>query len=88
MKSNKSIAKKSGASRSQSQRKSRISRRIVSPRRHTLGFVVDGKELSRSEVVKMARAGMVSGVRVVGNHIQTATEHRLADLPLKISTAI
>ena len=60
----------------------RISRRLVSTKRHTTGYVIDGKKYSVREATRLARQGRVSGVRVVGNHIQALkSRRRLSDLP-------
>jgi len=53
--------------------KTRLYRRIVSKKRHTLGYVAaGGKFLSVQQATKAAQAGQLAGVRVVGNHIQAA----------------
>jgi hypothetical protein len=42
-----------------------IQERIVSIKRHTVGYVVNGREYTRLQAAKLARQGKVSGVRVV-----------------------
>lgn len=68
-------------------KKARITRRIVSTKRHTLGFVINGKNCTRETAVKMARQGRLNKIHVVGNHIQTLPERKqkLLDLPEKIA---
>ena len=62
--------------------KKRITRRIVSTKRHTTGYVISGKTFTVPQVCKMAATGKISGVRVVGNHIQAVPgRKRLTDLP-------
>jgi len=67
--------------------KARITRRLVSVKRHTIGFVINGKNCSRATAVKMAKAGRLNGIHVVGNHIQTlpARKQKLLDLPQKLA---
>ena len=64
----------------------RISRRIVNSKRHTQGFVINGKSYSRAAAVKMARKGQLAGVQVVGNHLQATpgASRRLTDLPVDL----
>lgn len=65
--------------------KLRISRRLVSTKRHTTGYVINGRAYSVQEATKLARNGRVAGVRVVGNHIQADKgRRRLIDLPQQI----
>jgi len=65
----------------------RINRRIVNTKRHTVGYIITGNErISRSQAVRMAGSGELSGVRVVGggsqSYIQsTNNDRRLYDLP-------
>ena len=66
--------------------KSRITKRITNVKRHTTGYVIDGKERSVSQAVKMARQNQVYGVRVVSNHLQTppGSRRKLLDLPVRV----
>lgn len=50
--------------------KQRISRRIVSPKRHVTHYVIGGKSVTVAQATKMASRGQLAGVRVVGDHIQ------------------
>jgi len=66
--------------------KSRINRRLVNSKRHTVGYVLTGKQrVSRSKAISLARSGSISGVRVVGSgptsYLQSTTDRRLYDLP-------
>ena len=40
----------------------RITHRVVSPKRHTKGYMVNGKRMTRSQVVKMAKRGHFAGI--------------------------
>ena len=64
----------------------RITHRICDVRRHTLGFVIDGKICTRSMAVKFARQGKLNEVHVVGKHIQTTPrrKQKLLNLPEKV----
>lgn len=74
----KSTAGKSGMSQ-------KITKRIVDARRHTQGYVVGGKEVSVPQARKMAAAGCLRGVQVVGQHIQSLPgKKRLSELPMMI----
>jgi len=69
------------------QKKSRITRRVVSSKRHTLGFVLDGNtRVSRAKAISLARNSQLSGVRVVsssqGEYLQSTTSRNLYDLPM------
>jgi hypothetical protein len=62
--------------------KKRVSKRVVNSKRHTTHYVIGGKTVSVSEATTMARKGLLAGVRVVGNHIQSAIGCRpLSKLP-------
>jgi len=39
-----------------------VQKRIVSTKRHTIGYVVDEKVMTRGKVVKLARRGKINGV--------------------------
>ncbi len=63
----------------------RLTRRIVDVRRHTKGYIAGGKEYSVAQIRKLVAGGRVSGVQVVGKHIQAMPgRRRLTDLPMKI----
>jgi len=60
----------------------RISRRVVNVKRHTVGYMIGGKMQSVSQTRRLAAAGRVAGVQVVGNHVQARPgRRRLSDLP-------
>lgn len=63
-----------------------IYKRVVSKKRHTLGYMVTGVgEVSRKEAVKLTRAGKIKGVRVskgpTGDYITSNTSRNLSSLP-------
>jgi len=64
-----------------------IKKRLVSTKRHTLGFLVGGKWRTRQQAVKLAEKGKISNVVVrkspYGKYISVApdTMPRLSDLP-------
>lgn len=66
----------------------RITRRIANVRRHTVGFIVNGRRVTRSEAVRMARSGTLRNVRVVGSgssaYIQGTNGMSLLNLPVTI----
>lgn len=78
-KSNKRTAGSTGPSQ-------KITKRIVDVRRHTKGYVIGGETLSVSQALKMAVAGRLRGVQVVGDHIQSLPGKRkpLSQLPMMI----
>lgn len=63
----------------------KIKRRVISRKKHTLGYVLnDGKTVTREEAVRMASAGRIAGVRVInGNppYLTSTTSTNLYDLP-------
>lgn len=67
-----------------------VEERIVSVKRHTLGYVIDGKEYTRNQAVKLVRTGQVKNARVVnsttyGRHIIGAGES-LYNLPSRFGS--
>ena len=63
----------------------RITKRVVNVRRHTTGYVIGGKRHTVLGTLKLAKAGRISGVQVVGRHIQAVPgRRRLTDLPTEI----
>ena len=67
-------------------KKCRVTHRITSTKRHTLGYTIDGKNVRRSTAVKLARSGKLNNIIVVGSHIQTlpSRKQKLLDLPEKL----
>lgn len=70
----------------------KVTRRIVNSKRHTIGYVVGDKSYSlentpqRNNLLSMARNGRITGVRVVGDHLQAIPGRRkLSTLPQTIS---
>ena len=65
--------------------KMRVTRRIVNSKRHTQGYMIGGRFYSVADSTNLAARGRVSGVRVVGNHIQAESgRKRLSDLPTTV----
>jgi len=67
----------------------RIYRRIVSPKRHTIGYMISGQgRVTRNQAVKMANKGDLTGVRVAngvdGKYIVSTTSRNLYDLPITV----
>ncbi len=67
----------------------RIYRRVVTPKRHTVGYMVSGHgKVTRSQAVKMASKGDISGVRVArgrtGKYLASTTSRKLYDLPITV----
>lgn len=64
----------------------KITRRIVDKKRHTVGYVVNGKNMTVAQTRRLAESGSIAGIRVVGSHIQSEPGRRkLTDLPISIS---
>lgn len=62
-----------------------ITSRVTNIKRHTTGYVINGKIVSVEAAKKMAARGQIKGVRVVGDHIQAMTgARRLSELPVKV----
>lgn len=62
-----------------------MSRRLVNTKRHTTGYVIGGRKTSVAQARKLAQQGRLSGIRVVGDHIQSEPgRKRLSDLPVTI----
>ena len=63
----------------------RITKRITNTKRHTTGYIIQGQFHSVSQTKNLASKGAISGVRVVGNHIQAVNgRKRLSDLPTEV----
>tara|TARA_Y100000310_G_scaffold146708_1_gene146018 strand:+ start:463 stop:675 length:213 start_codon:yes stop_codon:yes gene_type:complete len=65
----------------------RIYRRVVTPKRHTVGYMISGHgKVTRNQAVKMASKGDISGVRVArgrtGKYLVSTTSRKLYDLPI------
>lgn len=66
-------------------RKMRITKRVVNVKRHTQGYIIDGRFCNVRQARSLARDGTLSNVRVVGNHIQAVNgARRLSDLPVDV----
>lgn len=65
----------------------KISRRLVDRKRHTRAYIVGGKRMTVAQATKLASQGKISGVRVVGNHIQSETGRKcLSTLPTTVQS--
>ncbi len=63
----------------------KVSKRLVSARRHTLGYIIGGKRQTVRQAAQMARRGEIMNVHAVGGHVQSIPgNERLMDLPYKI----
>lgn len=66
----------------------RLTKRVVSSKRHTQGYMAGSRYITTSEARRLASAGRIAGVRVVGNHIQSEIgRRRLSDLPTQVMRA-
>jgi len=67
-------------------KKCRVTHRLVDVKRHTKGFVIDGKNCRRDTAVALAKRGRLNKIHVVGNHVQTlpTRKQKLLDLPEKV----
>jgi len=68
-------------------RKMRVTKRIVNTKRHTKGYVIDGRDLPTKVALELAEEGRLNGIVRVGNHLQAAPgsrRRRLLDLPVRI----
>ena len=80
--------KKKGALAAPATAAQKITKRVVDVKRHTKGYVdSNGKFMSVRRARQLASWGKISGVRVVGNHIQAATGRKpLSSLPTTVDT--
>jgi len=63
----------------------KITRRFVNSKRHTVAYLVSGNRRNVAESTRLASQGKISGVRVVGDHIQASIGLRpLAQLPTTV----
>lgn len=65
-----------------------VQERIVSVKRHTIGYVVDGAELTRREAVLAAKQGRLVNAKVInsdtyGHHLVGVGKVSLYDLPVR-----
>jgi len=67
-------------------KKSRITRRFASTKRHTNAFLIDGKRMTPKQASVLARQGKLANVVAVADHIQSAPGRgiKLYDLPVTI----
>jgi len=70
----------------------RVMKRIVNTKRHTLGYIVGGKKLTRGKAVKLARRNKLEGVTAYKRTPRWCIASRpsspvkLYDLPIKVET--
>ena len=51
--------------------KKRLYKRVVTPKRHTKGYIATGGEfITVKQALQQTKNDLISGVRVVGKHIQ------------------
>lgn len=67
----------------------RIYRRVVNPKRHTVGYMVSGHgKVTRNQAIKMASKGDISGVRIArgqsGKYLVSTTSKGLYELPITV----
>lgn len=73
--------RKSGSSRPQL----RVTRRILSVKRHTEAYVINGETVSVRQAARLASQGRLMNCRRVANHIQANVgSRRLSLLPAEI----
>lgn len=65
--------------------KKTLSERIVSKKRHTIGYVIGSKEYTRREVVGLARQNKIKNVKVVDKRHLVGDGVRLYDLPTRFA---
>lgn len=67
-----------------------ISERVVSTKRHTVGFVISRQTYTRAQAIKMAKQGQIKGVRVAhgpqGAYLVSTTDKSLYALPTRVQT--
>jgi hypothetical protein len=64
----------------------KISKRIVSRKRHTVAYIVGGKRQTVRQTVQLAKKGEIMNVHVVGRHVQSIPgNNRLMDLPYAVA---
>jgi glyoxylate carboligase len=66
-----------------------IQKRIVTSKRHTAGYVINGAEYTRAQTIKLARKGEIDGVRVAkgpaGAYLVSSVSSRsLYSLPITV----
>lgn len=66
-----------------------VLKRIVSTKRHTVGYIVSGiGRVSRANAIKLARQSKLNGVRVMngasGPYLVSETERSLYNLPMVV----
>jgi hypothetical protein len=67
-----------------------IRERIISVKRHTIGFVIDGAEFTKKQTIDAAKKGRITNARIVknrlyGSHLVGQQGTKLYDLPTRFS---
>lgn len=65
----------------------KVTERVVDAKRHTIGYIISGSEVSRSEAVKLAQRGWIRNARVArgnGGTYIVGDNTNLYDLPIRI----
>lgn len=69
---------------------SQITERLLSTKRHTLGFIVGRQQKTRHQTIQLAKQGKVEGVRVCkgpkGYYLASSTAVSLYSLPTRVVT--
>lgn len=64
------------------EKKITLAKRVTNIKRHTTGYIDrQGRAYTLAQAHRLARQGRISGVRVVGQHLQTSGSRKLLDLP-------
>lgn len=78
-------AKNKASSTARPAPKMQITKRVVDVKRHTIGYMINGQFYNVNQSRVLAGQGRISGVRVVGQHIQAENgRRRLGTLPMEI----
>ena len=66
-----------------------IQERIISSKRHTIGYVIDGEEFTKHQTITHTKKGLVSNAKVVktvnGAYLMGKQGTRIYDLPTRFS---
>lgn len=65
----------------------KITERIVDAKRHTVGYVINGSEVTRTEAIRLAKRGWLRNARVAkgnGGTFIIGESTNLYDLPIRI----
>lgn len=65
----------------------KVTERIVNTKRHTVGYVISGAEITRKEAVKLAQRGWISNAKSArgnGGTYLVGEDTNLYDLPVRL----